>query len=348
VLDDLARLGQVYVGLTNYYWQTGDHDHAVETGQRALVIAAELGDPVLEITTSLRLGQTHRMLGDYRRAITYLQRCIEAIGDELADKPLGQQMLPSTSSRSWVGFCSAELGQFDEGIAVVEEGIRIAEALNRPIDRVGIYWAMGTLHFRRGHLEDARTILERALELARTWQIRYLLISISGEVGYAYAQTGRVAEAIPLLESVVDETTATGFISHIAFPRLWLGEAYLLADRHEDAARMAVRALEHVRSYRERGHEAWALRLIAQIAAQAGETAQCETYYREAVGLAEELGMRPLAAHCRLGLGTLYQKVGRDEQALPELSTAGEMYRAMDMPFWLEKAEAALGQVPPG
>jgi hypothetical protein len=61
--------------------------------------------------------------------------------------------------------------------------------------------------------------------------------------------------------------------------------------------------------------------------------------------LADELGMRPLAAHCHLGLGTLYARVGRLEQARAELSAAMALYRAMDMTFWLSRAEAALTQV---
>jgi uncharacterized protein HemY len=61
--------------------------------------------------------------------------------------------------------------------------------------------------------------------------------------------------------------------------------------------------------------------------------------------LAEELGMRPLVAHCRLGLGTLYAKTGQQEQAQTELSTAIDLYRAMEMWFWLPQAEAALAQV---
>ena len=55
--------------------------------------------------------------------------------------------------------------------------------------------------------------------------------------------------------------------------------------------------------------------------------------------------MRPLTAHCHLGLGTLYAKIGRVEQARAELSTAIELYRAMEMTFWLPQAEAALAQV---
>ncbi len=69
---------------------------------------------------------------------------------------------------------------------------------------------------------------------------------------------------------------------------------------------------------------------------------QAEAHYRQALALAEELGMRPLLAHCHLGLGTLYAKIGRREQARAELSTAIELYRAMDMTFWLPQAEAAL------
>jgi hypothetical protein len=65
-------------------------------------------------------------------------------------------------------------------------------------------------------------------------------------------------------------------------------------------------------------------------------------YYGQALALAGELGMRPLVAHCHLGLGTLYQKIRRDEQAQAELTTAIELYRAMEMTYWLEKAETAL------
>jgi len=54
--------------------------------------------------------------------------------------------------------------------------------------------------------------------------------------------------------------------------------------------------------------------------------------------------MRPLQAHCHLGLGTLHAKIGLREQARPALSAAIALYRAMDMTFWLPQAEAALAQ----
>jgi len=67
-------------------------------------------------------------------------------------------------------------------------------------------------------------------------------------------------------------------------------------------------------------------------------------YYRQALALAEELGMRPLQAHCHRGLGMLYSDLRRQELVRRELLTAIEMYRAMKMTFWLPQTEAALVQ----
>ena len=72
---------------------------------------------------------------------------------------------------------------------------------------------------------------------------------------------------------------------------------------------------------------------------------QAETYYQQALALAEELGMRPLQAHCHLGLGTLYATTGRREQARTALTTAIALYGAMDMVFWLPQAKAVLAQI---
>ena len=125
-----------------------------------------------------------------------------------------------------------------------------------------------------------------------------------------------------------------------------MGEAHLLAGRLEEAHALAERALALAREHQERGHQAYALRLLGEIAAHSvpPEVEQAEAFYRQALALADELGMRPLLAHCHCGLGILYTQVGRPEQARAELSAAIELYRAMEMTFWLERAEIALVQ----
>jgi len=127
----------------------------------------------------------------------------------------------------------------------------------------------------------------------------------------------------------------------------WLGEAYLLGDQVEKARESAGRALAMAREYQERGNEADALWLWGEIAWRGDppDLDAAEAGYRDALSLADALGMRPLVAHCHLGLGKLYRRIGKIEQAHEHLTTATTMYREMDMRFYLEQAEAELKEL---
>jgi tetratricopeptide (TPR) repeat protein len=135
---------------------------------------------------------------------------------------------------------------------------------------------------------------------------------------------GRLPEALTLLEQAVDQYAALrGGILFSGFV-VWWGEAYLLAGQLDEAYTQAQRGLELSRAHQELGHEAYALRLLGEVAAQRHppECDQAGDYYRQALALAEELGIRPLQAHCYHGLGTLYAKTGQAEQARAALSAA--------------------------
>jgi hypothetical protein len=120
----------------------------------------------------------------------------------------------------------------------------------------------------------------------------------------------------------------------------------LLTGGLEEAHTLAGRALAQARAHQEHGNAAYALHLLGDIAVrrEPPEVAPAEAYYRQALTLAEELGMRPLVAHCHRGLGTLYATAGQTEPAGVELTTAIDLYRAMDMTFWLPQIEALLAQ----
>ena len=98
---------------------------------------------------------------------------------------------------------------------------------------------------------------------------------------------------------------------------IWLSEAYLLAGREADARAAAQRALGLARQHKERGHEAYTLLLLGEIASREDplDIGKAEDHYRQALTLAEELGMRPLIAHCHVGLGKLYRRRGNRQQA---------------------------------
>src|SRR5207244_12962243 len=118
--------------------------------------------------------------------------------------------------------------------------------------------------------------------------------------------------------------------------------------RHRaEASQHACQALDRARQLKARGDEALALHQLGAVHAHADppDVAQAEAYYQQALALAEDLGMRPLMAHCHHGLGRLYHQTGRAEQARVALAAAIDLYRAMDMTFWLPQAEAALAQI---
>jgi hypothetical protein len=125
-----------------------------------------------------------------------------------------------------------------------------------------------------------------------------------------------------------------------------LGEAQLLAGCLEEAHTLAEQAWARACEHEEHANQAYSLRLLGEIAARRDppQIVLAEAHYWQALALAEALGMQPLVAHCHLGLGTLYSKVGRQDQARAELSITIELYRTLDMTFWLPQAEAALAE----
>ena len=163
----------------------------------------------------------------------------------------------------------------------------------------------------------------------------------------AYALAGRAAEALPLLDQM-RERLATGrrMLLH-ALVLTELSEACLLVGRVDEASALAARLLELSRTYTGSGYQAHAYRLLGDVAMrrEPPDIDQATAHYCQALALAEDLGMRPLQAHCHHGLGTLYARSGQREQARAELLTASTMYQAMDMTFWLPETEATLAQV---
>ena len=125
------------------------------------------------------------------------------------------------------------------------------------------------------------------------------------------------------------------------------GRELFLAGRVDEARELAPQELEFARAQKARGREAWVYHLFAELATRRDlpDAEAAETHYRQALTLAEELGMRPLVAHCHLGLAKLSRRTGKREQAHEHLTAATTMYREMDMRFYLEQAEAAQRQL---
>lgn len=343
-LGDPGRLGRLSVYWASYFWLMGDYDWAIESCHRALALAAEIGDSTSEIGSNAYLGSIHHTRGDYWRAIDVLRTNLTSLKGDYLRGRFGLAVLPCVWAQSWLAWCLAEVGAFSEAILIGGEGVRNAEAVDHAYTIILAYFGVGMAYLGNGDLQRAVPALERSLVLCQVREVPTIFPWIAAALGYAYALLGRTGEALPLLGQAVEQAVSMGFVVHQSLRVAWLSEASLLAGRTGDAIRFGLRALDLARDREERGHEAWALRILGEIAAHGDppEVEKAESYYRQAVALAKELGMHPLLARCRLGLGILSHKAGRPDQARSELASAVELFRSMGMAFWLTRAEANL------
>jgi tetratricopeptide (TPR) repeat protein len=165
---------------------------------------------------------------------------------------------------------------------------------------------------------------------------------------WVLAQLGEAREALDRLrecEQLIERLAAREIVITRAWAYHDLGRACLLLGRLDEARRLGDRAVES--SPRQPGVAAHALHLLGDIAThpERFDAEHGEAHYRQALALAEPRGMRPLVAHCHLGLAKLYRRTGKREQAQEHLTTATTMYREMDMRFWLEQAEAQMKEL---
>jgi len=217
----------------------------------------------------------------------------------------------------------------------------VAEELAHPFTTIAAYLAMASLSTAAGEFAEAIARLERARSLCDGGDFPVQRVSTLARLGYAYVQSGRLADGLALLEGVAPHVDR---IDGFWRPTMlgWLGEGYLRAGRVEDAARVADRA-QALAPGNAPSVRASMLRLAAEVASHGApvDVARAAGLYREAAALAEALDLRLLRAHCHLGHGRLYRSVG-DPRGRAELSAAVDAFRSMGVAHWLSIAESEL------
>jgi class 3 adenylate cyclase/tetratricopeptide (TPR) repeat protein len=347
-LGDQRRLGQTYSLLANFYMNTGDLDAALDSGRQALTIAEALGDFGLSVMVSLHLGWVHCVAGDYQRAEQLLTRHLPALTGDLAKEHFGLAGPASVLLRSVAGLAQAELGAFAQGIPSAREGVRLAEHRGRALDRGYASRGLATLYLHQGEIAQGMVIAERSLELAEMNGIPTFIPWFASQLAYASAVAGKLDRVPGLTEQV---NVSLSLSSHAVWihsqARIWSGEAMLLAGRIDEASRLARSALDDTTRNGQRGHRAWATWLLGEIAMTGGpdHVQRATDHYLQALTEATGLGMRPLVAHCHLGLGKLCRRRGNTAQAQEQLTIATSMYREMNMTYWLEHADAQMRQL---
>jgi class 3 adenylate cyclase/tetratricopeptide (TPR) repeat protein len=344
-LNDDRRRARVCALMTPVHAHLGELDEALASGTRALEIARGLEDLELRILSTSLLEQAHYYRGEYERVVELATTNLAAVpGDRIYDY-FGNFAPPTAFARAWLLYSLIELGRFGQAAKDGAEMVRIAESMQVVVMVSTSYWTAGVVRLWQGDWAKARSLLEHGLARARAGNLMLVLPLAVPASAWALAQLGEASEASSRVqegEGLLERYAAAGHVSNLAWACNMLGHACFVLGRLDEAERMGDRALES--SPHHPGFAAHALHLLGDIATHPDrfDAEGGAAYYRKALALAEPRGMRPLQAHCHLGLGRLYRRTGKRQQAQEHLTTATTMYHEMDMRFWLERAEAEL------
>jgi tetratricopeptide (TPR) repeat protein len=236
------------------------------------------------------------------------------------------------------------MGNFDDAVRIGREALSLDEVLTKPANELLVTLWLAWCHGLRGEFSAALEFSARAVMLAEQHGSTAMLIPGLSQHGYNLCGLGRGMEGVPFIERGI----ALGETHRVLyFQSLWLvqlAQAHLWNHESSKAETVALRGMAVAREREEPPHEAWACYVAGEVALRNGNLTTTEAYYRDALALSEARGMRPLVAHCHLGLGKLYRSNGQREQAREHLVTATTMYREMGMTYWLEQAGAEMNE----
>jgi len=266
-LDDTPRLGRISVFLSNHFYFMGAYDEAIAAGQRTLSLR-----PPTEMSSNTRWRTCASALPPRPRVTIVGRDCfsqtVAALDGARRYELFGQVIVPAVHSRALLMWCDAELGTFAEGSALGAEGLQIAGVVAHPGSLMFAYYGLGQLSLCRGDLHPALSWLEHAVPICHEADFPAYFPRLAAGLGAAYSLGGRVADAISLLTQASEQSTAMTRTHFETLCSLSLSEAYLPAGHLEVAQALAERALALARAHQECGHQAYALRLLGDIAAR--------------------------------------------------------------------------------
>jgi class 3 adenylate cyclase/tetratricopeptide (TPR) repeat protein len=344
-LGDEHTLGWIAQRLAAYSWFPGRYRDGVTQAERALAIAQDIGDPQLTVAAQYALGMNREGLGEFRTAVQAFASIVDGPHAAVARDVPGMNVPVYSGSCSWLGFCLATMGEFDRALAYGDPARRGPEA--SPIAEAMLSAFFPGQFVIKGDFAQALPLSERAVDICQSRSVPVWLALALSLRGLILAWLGRFEEALAGLERGCGLYEQFGIDSHRAMFQWRWAEGLFLAGRIEEARERARAAVDLAAQMGEKGNEAQARSLLADIACLHDEPRAAVPLLGEALDACASLGMRPAVARCHLSLGTLRRRTGAVAAAREHLDIAIGMFREMRMRFWRERALAERTALPP-
>jgi tetratricopeptide (TPR) repeat protein len=337
-IGDRERMALAALYESGFHWIQGEHHLAVELGLRGLAAAEELDRWELRGLAHYRIGTALLFLGDHIAAADHLRKSVAALDHEAGQTLLRFGGLVLAFIASFAAWALAELGEFAEAETVGQMGFDLAVHANHAYSICVASFGLSHAYLRQGRIADAIHILERGYEQTKLSNIEAVFDQVVSRLAYAYAQAGRIEEARALGQT---EVAHFSFLSSTHFLLAAIG---IESDRVELTLRQAREAHQSANLRNERGNVAWMEHLFGDVAMSGSspELSVAEKHYRTAAAIADELSMRPLLVECRIGLGAVARRAGRESEARSEFQSALIMAEEMAIESAVARARGYL------
>ena len=305
-VGDQRRLGRALNYKVIQFGLAGDFAAALQAGLRALAIGESQADVAIQVVANGYLGRVYVARGECREAVRHCEAALALIPEGLAQERFGQAAIQGSFVRSHA--CHGA-----RGARAVRRGVRASPRgdAHRGGGGARLLASLPPLRPRHPQARSGRLRRRRGPAGARPRSLPDERGSLAAPRLRLGAGRGVPRDRPPRRGGRPDggrrpwlrraDREVAGWAGRVGA----LGGAYLLDGRLADATRIAQDGLAAARQRGERGVEGQLLRLLGDIAAHPDrfEVDTAEAHYRQALALAEELGLRPLVAHCHLGLG---------------------------------------------
>ena len=347
-LHDPARLAQVRLRKAQAFWIVWDDPHALEAAVDGAREAFELSEATdLRTRTYARFiaGAALIDLGRLEEAIIEFDRGSTLFAAGGGNDELTRPIL--TSLRAWRAKALATRGRFADALPAAREAVALADELGHAPGRALTRVILADVCLMRGDVTEAASIAAAGLEISQDGFFDgifpHSLYLACAELarGDLRGGTERLATTMRQrnpLEPFARLWTKYGSLTAGA----WLAAGDVAAAEAEIDRWLAFTEPRNARCYLP---TLFRLRSEILVRRESVDFTGAATSLERGLALAMELGLRPEIAHCHLGLSRLYRRTGQREQAQEHLTTATTMFREMDMPFWLEQAEAEMREL---
>jgi class 3 adenylate cyclase/tetratricopeptide (TPR) repeat protein len=342
-IGDAVRLAEIDIHRCLVLTKMGMLAQATEAGRNGYAAARDVGEAGFLVNGSFALAQAYWYQGEFRQSEQLLAECLRDVHGQLRVANTGTTGTVSVLHLVCLAKTHAATGEFVKAFAAITEARRVAEETRKPFDLS--YAGVGAGFCLLLHEEPlaAITELEEALRLARTGDIALLVPSAMRYLGPAYAMSGRLVDANDLLHEAIERTTVHGLLGMRIWSSAALAWVQILSSAFAKARDTASSTLEIAGQHGFRPVEAQLMRLLGNVH-ERSETVradEAEQWFRRAVLLSDELGMRPEAAYARRDLARVLRRVGRNEEAELQEISAQNLRRAMGLVGQARPAEPA-------